>query len=110
MVPRHIFDCQGMYLPYNVAVSMLCGTISTQYGVKGQPISIWGDSSNVLCYSTGRRGGREAYGAALEKRFPTMLGRGFKSHPLRHCGVVWSTKMTARRDAGVVEQARLEIA
>ena len=44
---------------------------------------IWGVFTNVLCYRSVGRGGREAYGAALEKRFPSVSGRGFKSHPLR---------------------------
>ena len=31
-----------------------------------------------------RRGDRVAYGGGLENRSPTLLGRGFESHPLRH--------------------------
>ena len=50
---------------------------------------VWNDYGNVCYAITLWRGGREAYGAALEKRFPIASGRGFKSHPLRNGAAMW---------------------
>ncbi len=43
-----------------------------------------------------RRGDREAYGAALEKRTPIISERGFESHPLRGEVLEWTIRRAWR--------------
>ncbi len=48
-----------------------------------------------------RRGDREDYGAALEKRSPIISERGFESHPLRGEVLEWSIRHAWRACVGV---------
>ena len=82
----------------------------------------------IILFGSKRRGVREVYGAALEKRCCSQGNRGFESHPLRHLFnkdpfiysvlILYSNQSINQRqsnrqpgrDAGVDDQARLESA